>query len=63
MAVIETHDLGHRQWLRERLFEFRDFHSEYRWANEIASQILAQQDVNQGIYVNMANLLLERLHE
>lgn len=62
MAVIETHDFVHRQWLRERLYELRDFHSEYRWANKLADQILPHQDVNQGVYVNLAKLLLERFH-
>lgn len=62
MAVIETDDVSHQAWLRQRLFELRDFHSEYVWANQMADQILAQQDVSQGIYVNLAELLLQRFH-
>lgn len=62
MAVIETDDANHRVWIRQRLFELHDFHSEYLWANEIADQILARQDVDQGRYANLAELLLQRLH-
>lgn len=61
MAVIETTDANHRIWVRQRLFELRDHHSEYLWANEIADQVLARQDVNQGCYANLAELLLQRL--
>lgn len=61
MATIETDDAGHRVWLRQRLFELRNTHSEYIWANELADQILAQQDVSQGCYTNLAELLLQRL--
>ncbi|KAJ5718577.1 hypothetical protein N7488_004223 [Penicillium malachiteum] len=62
MAAIETDDANHRLWIRQRLFELRDFHSEYVWANKMADQILAQQDVSQGRYVNLAELLLQRYH-
>ncbi|KAJ5148380.1 hypothetical protein N7526_001732 [Penicillium atrosanguineum] len=61
MAIIETDDPSHQAWCRQRLFEFRDFHSEYIWANELADQIVVQQDVSQGVYVNLAELLLQRL--
>ena len=37
------------------------FHSEFVWANELADEILARQDVSQGHYVNLAELLLQRL--
>lgn len=62
MAVVETGDLTHQAWLRQRLWELRDFHSEFVWAHEIAEEILAQQDVSQGRYVNLAELLLQRIH-
>lgn len=62
MAIIETGDTSHQVWLRQRLFELRDFHSEYVWANEVADEVLVQQDVNQGCYVNLAELLLQRFH-
>lgn len=62
MALLETSDVNHQAWLRERLFEFHDFHSEYAWANEIADQVLAQQDASQGCYANLAEILLERFH-
>lgn len=62
MAVIETDDPNHRAWVRQRLLELRSFHSEYLWANEIADQILAQQDASPGCYANLAELLLQRLH-
>lgn len=62
MAVIETDDPSHRAWLRQRLFELRDFHSEYMWANQVADQILAQQDVCQGVYANVGELLLQQFH-
>jgi hypothetical protein len=62
MAVIETSDAMHQQWLRDRLWELRDFHSEFAWAYEVAEQILAQQDVSHGQYVNMADVLLGRFH-
>lgn len=61
MAIIETDDAGHRVWLRQRLFELRDTNSETIWANELVDQILAQQDVSQGCYANLAELLLQRL--
>jgi hypothetical protein len=62
MAVIETGDLTHQAWIRQRLWELRDFHSEFVWAHSIAEEILGQQDVNQGRYVNLAELLIQRLH-
>ncbi|KAJ5497599.1 hypothetical protein N7463_009586 [Penicillium fimorum] len=62
MAVIETNDVTHQRWLRQRLWELRDFHSEFAWAHDVAEQILAQQDVGQGRYVNLAEFLLKRFH-
>lgn len=62
MAVVETSDITHQAWLRQRLWELRDFHSEFVWAHEIAEEILAQQDVSQGRYMNLAELLLQRIH-
>ncbi|KAJ5953725.1 hypothetical protein N7501_008004 [Penicillium viridicatum] len=62
MAVIETNDMTHQRWLRQRLWELRDFHSEFVWAHDVAEQILARQDVSQGRYVNLAELLLKRFH-
>ncbi|CAI7622236.1 unnamed protein product [Penicillium palitans] len=62
MAVIETNDITHQRWLRQRLWELRDFHSEFVWAHDIAEHILARQDVSQGRYVNLAELLLMRFH-
>lgn len=62
MAVIETNDATHQGWLRQRLWELRDFHSEFIWAYEVAEQVLAQQDLAHGKYVNLAELLLERFH-
>ncbi|KAJ5256751.1 hypothetical protein N7478_012855 [Penicillium angulare] len=62
MALIETDSTENRVWLRQRLFELRDFHSEYAWANEMANQIMAQQDLSEGGYVNFAELLLQRFH-
>jgi hypothetical protein len=61
MAVIETGDAGHQAWLRQRLWDLRDFHSEFVWGIGIAEEILAQQDVSQGRYVNLAELLSQRL--
>lgn len=61
MALIETDNTENRVWLRRRLFELRDFHSEYAWANEIADHIMAQQDMSQ-CSVNLAELLLQRYH-
>ncbi|CAG7954649.1 unnamed protein product [Penicillium olsonii] len=62
MAVIETGDITHQAWLRQRLWELRDFHSEFVWAHDLAEEILAQQDVSQGRYVNLADLLLQRIN-
>lgn len=62
MAMIETEDDNQRAWLRQRLFDMRNFHSEFVWANEVADHILAQQDVSRGRYVNLAELLLQRLY-
>lgn len=62
MAVIETNDMTNQRWLRERLWELRDFHSEFVWAHDVAEQILARQDVSLGRYANLAELLLKRFH-
>jgi hypothetical protein len=62
MAVIETNDPIQQSWLRQRLWELREFHSEYVWAHDVAEQILSQQNVSQGRYVNLAELLLQRFH-
>lgn len=60
MALIETDNTVHREWLRERLREFASFHSEYNWANQVADEVLAQQDVSRGKYVNLAEFLRGR---
>lgn len=60
-ALIETDDVNHRMWLRQRLFDMRDFHTEFVWANELADAVLARQDVSQGRYANLAEVLLQRL--
>ncbi|KAI2673681.1 transcriptional regulator family: Fungal Specific TF [Penicillium roqueforti] len=62
MAVIETNDITHQRWLRQRLSELRNFHSEFVWGHDVAEQILAQQDVSQGRYANLAEFLLKRFH-
>ncbi|KAJ6129277.1 transcriptional regulator family: Fungal Specific TF [Penicillium capsulatum] len=62
MALIETDQDHQRTWLRQRLSELRGFDSESAWVNEVADQVLAQQVVNQGQYVNLAELLLQRFH-
>lgn len=62
MAVIETNDITHQRWLRQRLCELRDFHSEFVWAHDVAEHILSRQGVSQGRYVNLAELLLKRFH-
>ncbi|KAJ5238991.1 hypothetical protein N7468_003610 [Penicillium chermesinum] len=62
MALIETNDVIHQAWLRERLFDCRDFNSECRWANEVADQVLVLQDAGQGCYADLAELLLQRFH-
>lgn len=56
MAVIETDDPSQREWLRQRLQELRYFHSEYAKANQIADDVLAQQDASQR-QVNLADVL------
>lgn len=60
MAIIETEDAVQREWLRQRLAELREFHSEYRWANEVVDEVLARQDASEGEYVNLADLLRNR---
>ncbi|KAJ5965214.1 uncharacterized protein N7479_005090 [Penicillium vulpinum] len=62
MAAIETNDMTQQTWLRQRLWELRDFHSESAWAHDVAEQILAQQVVSQGQFVNLAEFLLKRFH-
>jgi hypothetical protein len=62
MAAIETNDITHQSWLRQRLWELRDFHSEFIWAHDVAEQVLALQDVGQGRYINLADFLLKRFH-
>ncbi|KAF9883008.1 hypothetical protein FE257_004321, partial [Aspergillus nanangensis] len=57
MGVVETEDPVQREWLRQRLLELRDYHTEYRWANDIAEEVLDKQDTSQGRYVNLAELL------
>ncbi|KAJ5488547.1 hypothetical protein N7539_003437 [Penicillium diatomitis] len=61
MAVIETTDPGQREWLRQRLVELNNGHSEYVWTNDVADQILAQQEARPGYYANLAELLRSRL--
>lgn len=56
MAAIETDDAEQRGWLRQRLQELRDFHSEYARANQVADEVLAQQDKS-GQYVDLGELL------
>ncbi|OQE44135.1 hypothetical protein PENCOP_c002G04924 [Penicillium coprophilum] len=62
MAVIETDNVTHQRWLRQRLWELRNFHSEFAWAHDVAEQILAQQDVSGGRYINLGEFLLKRFH-
>ncbi|KAJ5178674.1 transcriptional regulator family: Fungal Specific TF [Penicillium coprophilum] len=62
MAVIETDNVTHQIWLRQRLRELRNFHSEFAWAHDVAEQILAQQDVSRGRYINLGEFLLKRFH-
>ncbi|KAL4891482.1 Zn(II)2Cys6 transcription factor [Aspergillus ambiguus] len=57
MALIETDDSVQREWLRLRLLELRDYHSECRWTNDIADQVLSRQDTSKGEYANLAELL------
>ncbi|OJJ37920.1 hypothetical protein ASPWEDRAFT_39631 [Aspergillus wentii DTO 134E9] len=57
MAVIETDNDSDRVWLRQRLGELCEYHSEYVWANRVAEEVLSQQDVSQGQYANLAELL------
>jgi Amt family ammonium transporter len=61
MAVIETEDPVQREWARQRLAELREFHSEYRWANEVVDEVLARQNLSKGEYVNLAELLRSRV--
>jgi hypothetical protein len=56
MAAIETDDAEQRGWLRQRLQELRDFHSEYARANQVAEEVLAQQ-AKSGQYVDLGELL------
>ncbi|KAJ5102425.1 hypothetical protein NUU61_004647 [Penicillium alfredii] len=62
MAAIETDNAVQRTWLQQRLFDLRNFHSEYVWANDVADQVLAQQEVSQRQDANLAEVLLQRLH-
>ncbi|RAL05387.1 Zn(II)2Cys6 transcription factor [Aspergillus ibericus CBS 121593] len=57
MAIIETDDPIQREWLRERLYDMRAFHSEHMWAFEIAEDVLARQDASAGEYANLAEML------
>ncbi|KAF7596895.1 hypothetical protein BBP40_011940 [Aspergillus hancockii] len=60
MAVIETEDPVQREWIRQRLLELCEFHSEYRWANDVVDEVLARQDASKGEYVNLAELMRSR---
>ncbi|RHZ44161.1 Zn(II)2Cys6 transcription factor, partial [Aspergillus thermomutatus] len=62
MAVIETEDLVARDWLRQRLSELREYHSEYIWANEIADDVLARQEMS-GQPVDLADVLRRHLYQ
>ena len=62
MAVIETDDLVARDWLRQRLQELRECHSEYSWANEIADEVLCRQETS-GQPVDLAEVLRRDLYE
>ncbi|BCR93407.1 Zn(II)2Cys6 transcription factor [Aspergillus luchuensis] len=57
MAIVETDDPAQREWLRERLYELRSFHSEHLWAFQLAEEVLARQDASAGEYANLAELL------
>lgn len=57
MAIVETDDPVQREWLRERLYELRSFHSEHLWAFQLAEKVLARQDASAGEYANLAELL------
>lgn len=57
MALIETDDTGQRAWIRKRLYELRDFHSEYVWVNQVADEVLSHQDAERGQNVNLAEVL------
>lgn len=57
MAAIETEDPGQRDWICQRLSELRKHHSEYRWAHDLADEVLARQDASQGQYVDLAEIL------
>lgn len=56
MAVIDTDDCVHRDWIRQRLEEISGCHSAFAWANRVANEVLAQQDQN-GKYVDLAEIL------
>ncbi|RMZ39373.1 hypothetical protein AFCA_006288 [Aspergillus flavus] len=60
VAVLETDDPAQIEWLRQRLAELRQCHTEIRWANEIVDEVLAQQDATKGEYVNLAEFLRNR---
>lgn len=60
MAVIETDNVNHRNWLRQRLREFGYFHSEYEWINQVADEVLSQQDASRGEYLDLAAHLKSR---
>ncbi|EPS32981.1 hypothetical protein PDE_07942 [Penicillium oxalicum 114-2] len=61
MAVIEMGDPSQREWLRQRLLELNNCHSEYVWTKEVADEVLRQQDGKPGFYANLADLLRRRL--
>lgn len=61
MAVIEMGDPTQREWLRQRLLELNNCHSEYVWTKEVADEVLRQQDGKPGFYANLADLLRRRL--
>lgn len=56
MAVIETDEPLQREWVRQRLGELRDFHSEYTWANRVADEVLEEQE-RSGVSVNLFEFL------
>ncbi|KAH8422347.1 Zn(II)2Cys6 transcription factor [Aspergillus melleus] len=57
MAAIETEDPVQRDWIRQRLSELQQYHSEFRWAHDLVDEVLARQDASQGEYVDLAQLL------
>lgn len=60
MVMIETEDPIHRDWATERLRELRNLDEGYSFANDLADDFIAREQMCPGEMVNLFDILLTR---